>query len=432
MSTVISKIRWILQGQNSTSATLQTFLTKIFILGINVATGMITARVLGPDGRGEQAAIILWSQFLASVIYNLKRYPKNKSQLLTASLILSLVLGSVAMLVGIVLIPHWLAHYSVETIRMAQWFMLLAPLAMLSITITAALEAQEQFTISNHGRYLVPLFTLLLLLGFTITENLNPVTAGLAYVIPSVPVTFWMLGAVWKTFRWQWSKLRTAYQHLLSYGIRSYGIDLLGTLSGQIDQALVIGLLDAKSMGIYAVALSLSRMLSVIQSSIVTVLLPKTAARPIPEIADTIAQATRVSTMLSLPLTAIVMLFSPILLQLLYGTKFLDAVFIFRILVIEQLVSCAVWILAQAFMAAGRPGTVALLQGVGLGVSFPLMLILIPKFGLVGAATALLCSTLLRMIFVLVSFPMILNVSIPRLICDRRDWQFVQQLLQRG
>jgi len=123
ISSVGAATRRVLRGQDGPAATLQTMLSRLLILGINVVTGIITARTLGPTGRGEQAAMILWSGFLAStmtlglpssLVYNLKRYPEEKSQLLCAALFLSSGLGLAASVIGIVFMPQWLAQYSAE------------------------------------------------------------------------------------------------------------------------------------------------------------------------------------------------------------------------------------------------------------------------------------------------------------------------------
>ena len=64
MKTIVDAIRWVLRGRSGSAATLQTILTRLLILAINVGTGIITARLLGPEGRGEQAAMALWPQLL--------------------------------------------------------------------------------------------------------------------------------------------------------------------------------------------------------------------------------------------------------------------------------------------------------------------------------------------------------------------------------
>ena len=73
-------------------------------------------------------------------------------------------------------------------------------------------------------------------------------------------------------------------------------------------------------------------------------------------------------------------------------------------------------------MALGRPGMVTLLQGLGLALSVPLMLLLIPRWGIAGAAASLLLSTCARFIFICVSFNLTLRVPFPRLMPDKSDW----------
>ena len=435
MSFVLSRIRWILKGQDSASATLQTLLSKVLILVINVGTGVITARFLGADGRGEQAAITLWPQFLAylmtlgipsALIYNLKRHKEHESEIFSAALVLSGVLGIVAMVVGVVFIPGWMTQYSPTSIQTAQWFMLAAPLALLGVSFSAALEAKNDFTTSNQSKYLAPLATLLLLIGLVGAEKLTPLTAGLSYLLPNVPITIWLVFRLRQLFQIRWHRFIESCKLLLSYGLRSYGVDLLGTLSGQIGQVLVVGLLTPANMGLYTVALSLSRMLNLFQSSVITVLLPKAAARPIDEICLLTGRAARISLVLTLLIAAILAIGSPALLQLLYGSEFVQAVNVLRILLLEVVLSSTTWILAQTFMAAGRPGVVTVLQGIGFGLSVPLMLVLIPRYGLVGAGVSLLGSSSIRLAFVWLSYGITLKVSPPSLLITSADLLFLK------
>ena len=435
MSFVLSRIRWILKGQDSASATLQTLLSKVLILVINVGTGVITARFLGADGRGEQAAITLWPQFLAylmtlgipsALIYNLKRHKEHESEIFSAALVLSGVLGIVAMVVGVVFIPGWMTQYSPTSIQTAQWFMLTAPLTLLGVSFSAALEAKDDFTTSNQSKYLAPLATLLLLIGLVGAEKLTPLTAGLSYLLPSVPITIWLVFRLRQLFQIRWHRFIESCKLLLSYGLRSYGVDLLGTLSGQIGQVLVVGLLTPANMGLYTVALSLSRMLNLFQSSVITVLLPKAAARPIDEICLLTGRAARISLVLTLLIAAILAIGSPALLQLLYGSEFVQAVNVLRILLLEVVLSSTTWILAQTFMAAGRPGVVTILQGIGFGLNVPLRLVLIPRYGLVGAGVSLLGSSSIRLAFVWLSYGITLKVSPPSLLITSADLLFLK------
>jgi O-antigen/teichoic acid export membrane protein len=52
------------------------------------------------------------------------------------------------------------------------------------------------------------------------------------------PVLLWMLVRLWRFYRPVWRGLESAFKRLTSYGLRSYGMDLLGTLAGYLDQVL--------------------------------------------------------------------------------------------------------------------------------------------------------------------------------------------------
>lgn len=75
-------IKAFFSSKSHLSSSVKTMFFSVLILVINMLTGILTARFLGPSGRGEQAAMVLWSQFLAfsftfgmpsAIIYNVKR-----------------------------------------------------------------------------------------------------------------------------------------------------------------------------------------------------------------------------------------------------------------------------------------------------------------------------------------------------------------------
>jgi enterobacterial common antigen flippase len=428
----------IWQAQSGKAAAMQTLISKIFILVIHISTGVITARFLGPEGRGIQASIIIWPQFISnmmtlglpsSLTYNLKRHRRDRSALFMAVLLLATILGAIATLIGIIFVPYWLTQYSAKVIQTAQWLMLFAPLILLNFIFMAALEAEEEFTIANQLRYLIPLFTIVSLFILVGLDRLTPFTAGASYLIPYLPVTIWSLTYLGKKFQPNFQRIKQAVYRLINYGIRSYGVDLLGVISVYLGQALVVGLLTAKTMGMYTVAFSISRMLDIMQGAIIVVLLPKTAARPTEEVVAVTTQAARISLAITFLGAAIGMIYAPLALKLLYGSEFMEGSWVLRILLIEVVLHSTTGILAQAFMALGRPGIVTILQCLGLGLSWPLMLWLIPQYGMEGAGVALLLASIVRLIFILGCYPLILKVKLPNIILNKTDLRFLQQML---
>ncbi|MBD2306537.1 oligosaccharide flippase family protein [Chroococcidiopsis sp. FACHB-1243] len=437
MKAIRSRVQWVLNGRSSTAATLQTVMARILILAANMGTGIITSRALEPQGRGEYNAIALWPQFLAYLLmlglpaaiqYNFKRHPEKKSELFSAALGLSVVLGLFAMTIGVAFMPRFLPQYSADVIRFAQWYMILAPIVLLTEIFFSILEANQEFTFVNQLRSLQPLFTLAILGVLALTEQLTPLTAALAYSVPGLPLFLWMWRYLWQRFRPRWKGLGSAYQLLVSYGIRAYGMNLLGTLAEKIDQALVVTMLSPASMGLYTLALSVSRMLGLFHSSTITVLLPKIAARPIEEVVALTGRAVRVSTAVTTVVALAVAIPIPFLIQLLYGDKFVEAVGVFRILSAEITIGGAAWVLAQTFMAVGRPGALTVVEAISVLVTVPLLLILIPIYGLEGAGWSLFISTIFRLVCLLVGYPLLLKVPPPGLIATRKDIDFLRQV----
>lgn len=417
---------------NGTKAIANTLGSRILQQGLNAATGIVTARALLPSGRGQLAAMILWSLFLAglttfglptALIYFIRRQPEHKKDLISSGLAMSVCAGVITMVVGAYFLPSWLHQYPSWIVVNAQWFLIFTPICSVTLAGRSVLEANGLFGKSNAQQLMVPTLTLIGLLSALTFHHLTVSIAALCYTLPTIPVFFFML----KQLRPLLSKRLQlpslwACRMLLSYGIRSWGIDLLGTLGGQVDQVLVIRLLTPADMGFYAVTLGLSRIMSIIQSSAVTVLFPKAAGLSTEEVIRLTGRATRISAGLTLMGSVLVAFVGPWLLKVFYGREYIHSVGAFRVLLLEVTISGCAFLLSQAFMALGRPGLVTILQAIGLALSIPLMLRFIPMWGVLGAATALTLSTAARTVLVYFSFRIFLKTRPPDLIPKREDF----------
>jgi O-antigen/teichoic acid export membrane protein len=428
----------ILRPSQGPHAVLQTVVAKVSILAINAATGILTARALQPAARGELSAIILWPVFLASLlsfgiqtslVFNVRKHPVEQGPLVSTALWAGLVCGSLAGLLGAMVVPLWLRQYSPQTIMLARLFLLSTPLSSLVIVGRAAFEARGDYHASNLIQLFTPIPTLLGLIGLTACHRMTPLTASLVYVLGGIPVFVWMMRRLYNSVHLRHRAEMRSLKKLLHYGVRSYGIDLLGTLALQVDQVLVISLLDPAAMGTYVVALSLSRVLNVFQQSAVMVLFPKAAGTAKEVVIAMTERAARLSTLVTAACALLVAVLGPTLIRLLYGQAYVAAVSALRILVIEVVLAGLTYVLAQAFMALGRPGIVTSLQAVGLAISVPLMLLWIPRFGIAGAAMALLCSTAARLLLVVIGLKAVFGKSrlslLPRLQDLRTLWDTI-------
>jgi O-antigen/teichoic acid export membrane protein len=380
--------------------------------------------------------MILWPLFVASIttlgvpsslIYYLRNRPEEKDRLIANSFLMAMVFGTVAAVVAALILPWWLHKYSPSIIHAAEWFLITVPICSVTLAGRAILEASDEFSASNAIQTLTPFATLLGLVAFLCAHRLNPYTAAIAYIAASLPTFLFMIRRVRRVGLNRWHCNLSVMRLMMGYGIRSYGIDLLGTLALQVDQVLVVSLLSASSMGSYVVVLSLSRMLNLFQNSVVMVLFPKAAGRSPEEVIELTGRSVRVSGLITALGGIFVCATGPTLLRILYGKQYVSAAGALRVLVLEVVLSGTTFVLAQAFMALGRPGVVTILQAIGLSFSIPMMLWLIPHYGIDGAAIALFTSTLVRLVFIYAGFRIFLKTKPPRLTPDGQDVGLIVQ-----
>jgi O-antigen/teichoic acid export membrane protein len=379
--------------------------------------------------------MVSWSQFLAfsmsfgipsALIYNAKKNPDEAGVLYRVALLIGLGFGIIAMTVGIFVLPYWLDSFSSEVVLFAQVSMILCPLIVVSQINNAAFQFRGDYKTFNWQRYLVPLLTLAVIGILILTGSMNPYTTALAYLGPSVPLFIWMTLLLLRTYKVKMRNTYRNFKRLFTYGLGSYGNDLLGQFSTYIDQIIIAGLLRPADLGLYAVAVSLSRMVNFFSNSITVVLFPKASELSKDEAISLTFKAFRISTTCTLLGALFLMLVAPFVIPLLYGKDFNTALTVFRLLLLEVTISGGTLILAQTFMALGKPKFVSILQGVGLLLVIPLLFLLVPKFGLFGAGVAMLSSAILRFLFIILNIRYNLKVKLPRLLISREDIQWMK------
>jgi O-antigen/teichoic acid export membrane protein len=416
--------------RSGAAAGLATLVAFVVVLVANTATGVLTARLLGPGGRGSLAALLFWPQFLAmaatlglptGLVYTLNRLPTLAPGLVFAALAVGGLVGVAAAAVGLGIIPVALDQYPPEVRTWACWCLLNTPVSLLTLVGIAAAEAEGDFAVANRVRTFTPLATLLGLIALAGCGLLTPASAALAYLLPGLPVLVLLL--LYLLRRWWPRPQAAAVPPLARYSLRAWGSDLLGTLGLQVDQLFVIGLLAPAAMGIYAAAASLARLLNVFQNAAVRVLFARAAARTGTEVVALTGRTARVSFALTVAGGMLVIGLGPALIASFYGAAYREAATVFPLLVAEVVLGSTAAILGQAYLALGRPEGVAFAQALGLGVGVPLLCALVPAWGLTGAGCALLVGAAVRLACLWFAFHGHLGVPPPSLRPRVADWQ---------
>lgn len=432
------RMMWLVEARSSAAAVAHTLVARFSVMGINLATGLIVARALEPKGRGQQGAMALWPSVISGLLtlglpaalrYYVSRDRDRSDDLFSVALFYGALLGFIGVAIGVIGIPHWLSRYDPQTIRFAQWLMLLAPAVTIAYVLQAFLEAKGDFRQSNFIVYVPPVSTLALLLTLLAVHRMTPYTSALSYGIPPVFLSFWRCIGLRRHIRITTRGFGNATKRLFSYGIGAYGIDILSMLGPQIFQALQVKFLTPAEFGAYGVAYTVARLPSLLSTSIMVVLLPRASAME-PDVAIALIARVARLTIAGTALSNLVMaLIVPVLLPLLYGHKFALAVGVTQILCVQMTIS-STGVLAQAFMATGKPASLTVLQGIGLATTLPFTVILIPHLGFEGAAYAALCSAVVRLGLLLGSYPVFLKRRPPNLILRPADIRYAVAMLR--
>lgn len=404
----------------------QTSLANAAIMAVGMLTAMVTARWFGVTGKGELAAIVFWPTLMAgllsfglptSLIYNRKTYPDKGADYVKAGFLFQLPVCLLAGTVAWLCMPAWLGQYSAEVVRIAQGYAVATLPMLLAVNLLSALaQSLDRFEVYNGLRLYVPLSNLLGLLALWAFGLLTLRHAALVYCATSLTVAAWAIYALRSELaaaEW-FRKFRdgAAIQRLFGYGSRVYGVELLGTLYTQSDKLIILSLLTAKELGLYTVVYTLSRAFNAVQMAIANVIFPKVTGLSRDQILKTVGRSFRVSLLIMAAALIPGMFAGRYLLGLLFGAPFLEADTAFYMLCAECVIGGGSWILAASFNALGRPGLVAIRQGIALAVTIGLFFALTPPFGLNGIALALLLGACVRLLITVAAMRIVFGARV--------------------
>lgn len=170
-------------------AMLQTVLVQGATVAVNLATGIITARLLGPEGRGEFAAVSLWlivppmlatAGFQSAVVYFTRHDPEEARFSGIAGLLAASVVF-VPICAGFYWFAPQLMHgYSASIVTLARVIMVLSVVNVWSVIGRQGLLAVKNFRAFNATGYAASFVYLLLLLPLVALGAVTPHSATYA------------------------------------------------------------------------------------------------------------------------------------------------------------------------------------------------------------------------------------------------------------
>jgi O-antigen/teichoic acid export membrane protein len=174
----------------------------------------------------------------------------------------------------------------------------------------------------------------------------------------------------------------------LRFGVRAWFGSLSDALNDRLDQIITAFIASQAVLGFYSVAVNASEILFYLPAAAATALLP-VAARSDPRArADGVLRTFRSVTLVSLGCIGLGAALGPLLVPLVFGEPFQEAVRPFLLLLPAALGYVALGIFSSALVASGAPGRSSVGPLVSLALATALDFVLIPRYGASGAAGA--------------------------------------------
>ena len=178
----------------------------------------------------------------------------------------------------------------------------------------------------------------------------------------------------------------------LRFGARQFASDLALYLTSRLDFFVVLLYLGTAGLGIYSVAVGLAEITIRLSNEIGTMLFPVFAEGRLKP--GQAATALRIVTLLAVSIAVVLEAVSGPVVRLLFGQQFTPAVPAFRILLIGTVAWSTTHVTWPFVSAGGRPGLGVPVYGVAALIDLGLDLVLLPRWGVTGAAVAAVSSYL--------------------------------------
>lgn len=375
-----------------------TFLTRMIIIGLSVITGIITARALGPEGKGILAAITAVTGIAlqfgnlglhASNTYLVSKdqqaLPKIAGNNVWVSIVGGTLIGSAIVILG------WASPATLGDV----------PLGLLSIAVIAL-----PFSfLTLFGQNLM--IGLQRIRRYNAIELLGTLFALIVTIAIFVILHFGVRAAVWMTsgititsaIMYLWAQRKetpfasrfdgSLFQQMFRYGFKSYVASLLSYFIIRSDVLLLNGFRGASETGIYSIAVQFADLLYLLPITAGTMLFPVIARlQEAQEQSETTQRITRNLFPLLLGLSAIVAVIITPIISFFFGSAFSAAALPLIILLPGIIFLSLETILIYDLSGRGLPPVTYITPAIGFVLNLGLNIWLIPSHGMIAAAVS--------------------------------------------
>lgn len=376
------------------------FATQTFGALVGIFNGILLARVLGPAGKGDYYLLILVPSTAMVLVqlglpqaFSFYTARGRTAGIMTKALVLTAVL-TMGALGAVALVLPLLREAILHGIGLDQFLVALVALPIaVSATFTTAIilgRRAVRWYAAINSAYPIGIGLLLVVLA-----ALGPSVMG-AIVVYLIAISIRAIGLAIGARRVSADIVgaeSVSYRELLSYGLRLYPGSLTGFFSYRIDAYLIAWLISnpSVSLGYYSTAVGLAELVFFFPNAVSTLFFPHVAESPREESDRQVAMVSRV-TLLVTGAVALLLIPAAVMMIWILLPAFKPALPALLMLLPGVVALSAAKVVGQYVSGIGRPGVNSNISIGAFAVNIVANLILIPRFGIIGASAASLVS----------------------------------------
>lgn len=399
---------------------LITLLSKGLAIPIGILASVITARYLGPSGRGVlvvlaviQGLAIQFGSFgfNASITFFISRDPSSTDRIVSNTIVTALT-GAVALCAVLFLSALFVPKALLGTVDPSHFY-----IALVAIPFVLGTQLLQNVFIARQMTYDFNLLDLvgrfLQLVGFIIllaAMGLGTTEAVWCITIAAILTSFVTLVRLSRVARIRLQFDPILFRSMVRYGMRTYVASFLMFLVMRSNIIFINYFLGEWDSGIFSVVLQFIDLIYLIPTTLGLILFPKVSMDK-NDNGELTAKVFRFSLLAIGTLLVVLSIFAQSTIRILFGEQFLGAVVPFYVLAPGLLALSLVTILNNDLAARGLPSVVIFAPAIGLAVNVMTTLLFVKTLGIVASALALSISYVCILVILYLYFVRISNMS---------------------
>ena len=357
---------------------------------LRLVSVLVIARTIGPEGRGVTASAIALFTFIPVLIAAglplevRRRAVEDLSGTLRGSRLMTILLVFPAIVCALIITP--LVAQEVQTDVYVAMIVgcSIAPISVSWMVDNNALVAIGKYRASAFVRMGQPAIFLLLLLGAWAADIVSILFVLVANMIGNVATA--LIG--WWCTRSKIKTPRVPLKILLAGSIKFSGNSIAESAASRADQIIALPILGGYAAGLYSVAVTVSGLPLAVGQALGAAYFRRAMQASTDSLRDLYVSAMKATVSISTVMALGLVVVSPVVVPLVFGQDFQDAVPTVLLMSAFSGLSVISWVASMLHVAAGRGGRMMVAQISGLTVKLGLFFMLGLAFGHFGAGLA--------------------------------------------